>query len=158
MIAFLQSAAPYLAAVGALCLLGLMIAFGSEATKEALRSEYETFLRNMLAIAGPTAAAAIGDLALSASRPARLAEAGPNARWAYLFSRWASWILFGLIGGGIVAISGWPPIAAYMAAGVAGGIGTNVVNIVFNWMLGRLLPPIPSGVLSDPEVEDERAQ
>lgn len=149
MVGFLQAIAPYLAAGVVLCLLGLLIAFGSDPVREALRSEYDQFLRNVLAIAGPTAAAAIGDLALAASRPAQLASATASARWAYLFSRWASWILFGIIGGGVVAISGWPPIAAYMAAGVSGALGTNVVNIVFNWMLGRTQPP------AGPPVGDE---
>ncbi len=139
--------APYLPLIllaGAILLLAVLLVLAPSEIREAVQGQYHETLRTIVSILGPTAIAALGDIAANARRP-EFGHGEPAVmKTRYYLARYASWPVFGILAGMgsyfVVGADG-PLVVTWGFAAAGGALGMGIINIVFNWALGRYQPP-----------------
>lgn len=138
----MSSILPYLPllvlSVGAAA-LALMVIFAPADVREAVQGQYNDSLKTIISILGPTAVAALGDVAMNSRRPDFGPHEDPVWKLRYNLARWASWPVFGILAGMAAYIfdRDAPMIVTWGIAAVGGAGGTATINIIFNAVLRR---------------------
>lgn len=148
MAGFLQALQPLLPVLGLILAIAgvcLMVLYAPDDARQAMATEYSSFLKVFAATVGPAAAAFLGDLASPADRPKFDANSPPGLKRKFIISRWASCLVFGMIGGAGVQAVGLSAWLGYAAAATGGLLGTKIINVIFNRILDKYAPPVTPG-------------
>lgn len=128
----------------AAAVLGALLLFAPADIREAVQGQYHETIRTIFSVLGPTAIAALGDIAANSQRPQFGHGEPPEMKARYYLARYASWPVFGILAGMcsyFVVGPGGPLVVTWGFAAAGGALGMGIINILFNWALGRYQPP-----------------
>lgn len=127
-----------LAAIGVV----LMVIYAPDGARDVVNTAYADFIKAIALTLGPAAAAFIGDLTTIADRPKFGPETPAHVRRNFLVSRWASIVLFGMLGGLGAAWAGQSAMLGYVGAAIGGHLGTKIINVVFQRVIDKHFPAV----------------
>lgn len=135
---------PLIALVLGSLMLALLIVLAPPDLRELMQGDLNETLRTLVSIIGPTALAALGDVAAHSKRPEFGRGEPKEMEWRYYAARYCSWPVFGVLSGAgtyfIVGPEG-PLIIAWALAAAGGALGMGIINQLFNRALEHLPRP-----------------
>jgi len=120
----------------------LMLWFGRDVAREAVDTAAADFVKAVALTAGPAAAAFIGDLTTIADRPKFGPETPASVKRNFMIARWASIVLFGMLGGLGASAAAANAMFGYIGAAVGGHLGTKIINVIFQRVIDKHFPAV----------------